>query len=245
MILACVFAPFTFIAFVFVGMFAAVPFAIYNAIVVRRSNTTPGNAMEDTSCKNNILAVPASHGKSHPEKNRPETTINEYFVSINVINRDTYKKLKWHFVSKGENLLLVAGLLLGIMAAIRGIAEQQYMPMAFGIFCALLIATNLVVKPERIIKINLQRAQETTGQTDLEIITSFTDEKIKLHNITTGNTTYLGYDAIKRIVETKDMYILFSKANQFVLVDKTTLIQQQNTEDFKQFLRDKCKHVSI
>ena len=93
------------------------------------------------------------------------------------------------------------------------------------------------------VKINLARVQENEGTTELKVITSFTDDKIQIHHVNTGNTSNLSYDVINRFVETKNMYTLFTKAHQFVVVNKASIIQDHENEDFIRFIKDKCKNI--
>lgn len=237
-VLACVFAPFTFFAFIYVGIFAAIPFAIYNFITIRRSCVSPESVEVNISYKDNN-ATTILHEEDSPHQAAP----GEYFSSKSIINRDAYEEFKWHFISKNEKLMCGIIIFCSVMVVIFGVGERYYAFILLGILGLFVTGIRLVVTPEQIVKINLQRTQEATGFTDVEVITSFTDEKIKIYNVTTGNTTHLSYDAINRLAETKNMYILFSKANQFALVNKTTLMQEQKTEAFTWFLRDKCKHI--
>ena len=219
-ILAWVFAPLTFAALVLVGMVVAIPFAIYNIVIIKRGHETPKSP----------LVV---------------TTYDEYFTSSAIINRDTLKKIKWSF--SGKHAKLICGLILAVsvMAMFWAIYERYYFFISLGVFNILLIAYRYFLYPRQVIKAILQRAKETTGHSDEEVITSFTDEKIKLYKVNTGNTTWLDYGAIVRFADMGGMYVLYTKGNQFVLVDKAQLAQRQQNEAFIGFLKNKCSDLKI
>jgi len=117
--------------------------------------------------------------------------------------------------------------------------------IGLGVFNILFIVYRYFVYPRQVIKVILQRAKETTGYSDEEVVTSFTDEKIKLYKVATGNTTWLDYGAIVRFADMGGLYVLYTKGNQFVLVDKAQLAQRQQNEAFIGFLKNKCSDLKI
>ena len=67
--------------------------------------------------------------------------------------------------------------------------------------------------------------------------------EIKSHNIRTGGEVYVGYDSVARDVETKNFYVLRTKARQSIIIDKAGMIQAQKSDAFIRFLRSKCKNA--
>jgi hypothetical protein len=51
----------------------------------------------------------------------------------------------------------------------------------------------------------------------------------------------MDYAVICRFVETENMYTLFTKAEQFIVVNKESLMKAQSNEDFIKLIMSKCK----
>ena len=96
---------------------------------------------------------------------------------------------------------------------------------------------------KREIKIQLQRQQEREGTPELNLAISFSEDKIKSHNIRAGGEVYVGYDSVARVVETKNFYVLRTKAKQDIIINKASMIQAQKSDAFIRFLRGKCKNA--
>ena len=153
------------------------------------------------------------------------------------------EKIKWHFTSKKDRITQGVGLFCGVMTLIWSIGEQLYVLTPIILIGTFVIGMLVFISPRRTVKTTLQRIKETTGEDQLELVTSFTDESIKIHYVKSGNDSQLGYDSITRFVDTKDLYILFSKGQQFVLVNKDTLTRENENDDFVRFIKEKCKNV--
>jgi len=71
----------------------------------------------------------------------------------------------------------------------------------------------------------------------------FLEEIIKTQNVNTGNTTEIEYKHFKRFVKTKNLYVLFTKANMFLVVKKSSINKVQDKIKFSQFIKSKCINV--
>jgi len=57
------------------------------------------------------------------------------------------------------------------------------------------------------------------------------------------SAVYFDYYSITKFVETQNTYILFAKNKHIIVVNKTILVEEQKSEWFLRFLREKCKDV--
>jgi len=163
----------------------------------------------------------------------------DYFEVESIVNKDTYNELMWHRIPKSVKILVVIILFGCTMSAIGG----HYDAAVSGLAMVVIFSLMLLFAHKRNVKITLQRQKEREETSELKLAISFLDEEIKIHNLRAGGAIYVNYDSIARFVETKNLYVLFTKANQFVAVNKTILIQEQKRKDFIRFVKDKCKNV--
>jgi len=161
------------------------------------------------------------------------------FEMESTVNKDTYHELMWHMIPKTVKIIVAIVLLGSTISAIGG----HYEAAVSGLAMAVIFSVAMLFAHKRGIKTTLQRQKECEGTPELKLAISFLDENIKIHNLRAGGAIYVNYDSMARFVETKNFYALFSKANQFVVVNKTNLIQEQKSKDFIRFLKDKCKNV--
>ena len=108
----------------------------------------------------------------------------------------------------------------------------------------LVIQTNIQA-PSTAIAYNLKVMREEAEIPELRCTTSFADDKVKIYWDHTGGIGRIRYNDIDRLVETENIYALFTKANQLILVNKPKLIQEQKSEDFIYFIRNKCKTIHL
>jgi len=94
--------------------------------------------------------------------------------------------------------------------------------------------------------LQLKRIEEVEGACFIEKTVSFTAEKIKIHNTAAKSgqgTTFLEYGVIERIAITSNMYTLFSKANLFVVINRTSLAAEKKEQEFIDFIRENCVNL--
>ena len=123
--------------------------------------------------------------------------------------------------------------------------ETSFIPGLICVAAGTCIVIAVLRQIKAIEKIALQRIKEVSGKNEIECTTEFTKDKINTYNITNGAASEINYHDIARVVETENMYTLFTKANQFVVANKNNLIEQDENENFKQFIREKCKNVKL
>jgi len=167
----------------------------------------------------------------------------EQFETKYIINQATYKELKWHLISTQDWISGALRIPFFVIIAVLGFEFRIVAILLAGIFLTAFLIIEILLVPKRVAQVNLQRAQESTGTTDLEVLTSFTNDGVKTFNFSTNGTATFNYNNFIRFAETKNMYILFTKASQFVVVNKKTLAQEGKTKEFRQFIRSKLPKI--
>ena len=168
----------------------------------------------------------------------PEIKFEAIFETNIEVTKDTYNELMWKFIPKVIKIIVPIILLGCVLSAIGG-----YYEAITGIIMTIVFILALIYFQKREIKIQLQRQQEREGTPELKLAISFSEDKIKSHNLRAGGAVYVDYDSIAKFVETKNYYVLRTKANQNIIINKAAMIQTQTSEDFIRFLKDKCKNV--
>lgn len=169
----------------------------------------------------------------------------EYFETKTIINFKAYKEIKKYTLPTWRKTILVIFPISLIILSIfcynlfdKG--DSGYTLVLFALGVSLPIIRFMLVKKNE--KLLFERNTET-GFADFENIVSFTDDKVKVYNVHTNGTSYLLYNVIARFEESKHFYILITKANLFILVNKLTLTQEQKEKDFLSFIKEKCINV--
>lgn len=158
------------------------------------------------------------------------------FETKSIISENSIKELKLYLISPRQKITAFLGILLSIWASI-------YFGSAFFIMLIFIFISIIPLSIKQNIKIIIKRMQETTNAKECECTTSFGDESLTMTNHSTNGTTNICYDNIKRLVETKNYYALFTKAEQFVLVNKKDIDQAQKKEEFISFIKSHCKNL--
>jgi len=233
-VLACVLFPFTFIAFIYAGLFGTIPFAVYNVVLIRRNHANSETLSENGHFEKNTAAL-------HEDNSWHEAA--GYFESKIIITEDIYNELKWIIV---PSITKIAWLVISL-AAIGFVAGAFYTRNYIAAIICLVVGVAFSLKcvqvPKSFVRSMMERDRETSGGAEACRVVSFHDDKIHVHNENTGGKVYLNYDSIVRFVDTKSTYTLITKTNQFVPVNKITLTQKNKNEVFIHFLKDKCKNA--
>ena len=168
----------------------------------------------------------------------------ENFENKVTINNKTFRELRRHLHLKrpSEKLMVVAGTVACFSIAIADMINQNVTFAIIGFLIGIAIPVVYIVRFNLSIKKSLMRTQE--GAKEFEYIVSFMDDKLKLDDVNTEGTTYCSYDDINRLIPTKNMYMLFTINEQVIIVNKTSLLQEQKNEAFMCFIKDKCKNIS-
>ena len=166
----------------------------------------------------------------------------DYFETREVFDENTFVELERHLRNPREKRMFAIVLFSCFFALIVGIFISATVLIVSGIASSVFIAL-LFLRTRLGIQRTLERTRKSLGAEEVEYITTFADDQIKIHTLQTSATVYLNYDDISRFAETESLYALFTRANQFITVNKAGLIQEQKDEAFVQFIKDKCKNV--
>ena len=164
------------------------------------------------------------------------------FETRSVINKDTFRELEWHLWKPGYIKLYALLSLLFVGVIVYAIVSRSAQLAAIGIF-GIIVVFSVVLRYKISQRKMWERIKETTDKEEIERVVSFAEDKIVIFDPISGGTVYINYDAIRRIAETKRIYALFTKADQFVVVNYESLTHQNKNEDFIRFIKEKCANV--
>ena len=166
-----------------------------------------------------------------------------HFENESKINQKTYEELKWHLIPKKEKVTLTATLFSCVIIIIWGFYTQRYEFTIVGFVAGIFLGLLGLSARRNAIRAHLHSIEASTGTTELQVKTFFSDDEISAFNFQTEGTTTFNYDDIHRLIETKSLYVLVTKINQFLVIDKVSLAQEEKSEDFLRFIKDKCKNI--
>ena len=166
----------------------------------------------------------------------------DYFETRGVINRNIFAELKRHLKNPRDKKMFVIYSLFCFFVLILGIISSSAMLISSGVAGNILIVL-LLLRDKIEMQRTMEKIRESLGIEEIEYVITFTDDQIKIHNLQTNGTSRFIYSDINRFVETKNLYALFTRANQFITVNKNSLIQEQKDEAFIQFIKNKCENV--
>ena len=158
------------------------------------------------------------------------------FETKSIISENSIKELKLYLISSRQKIPAILGVILSIYASI-------YFRSAFFIVLIFIFISIIPFSIKQNIKIIIKRIQETTNAREYECTTSFGDESLTMINHSTNGIINICYDNIHRFVETNNYYALFTKAEQFILVNKKDIEQAQKKEEFFSFIKSHCKNL--
>lgn len=170
------------------------------------------------------------------------------FETTSAINKETFHEIKKHLIAPRDKwiyiLLAIAGILLAVGSAMITVGldssyNRPFMAIfAFGVLMTIVMSMRYFGYGNMVIKTNLNRFKES-GHTEVQMTTSFTDDKIIVQNATSGATSEFDYDVVCRCAQTKNFYTFFTKAGQFIMVNRTSLIEAGKKEGFVKFIKGK------
>ena len=166
----------------------------------------------------------------------------ERFETKNVINRGSFVELKRHLRKSSDRRFLILYPLPCLAFLILGIIFQFIFAIFVGVLGIMLVLI-LIIRGKVSQNRFWEQVKENSGTEELVQIVSFHEDNIEMHDLKTSGTVYTKYDLIDRFAETESMYALFTKANQGIIVNKAILEQEQKTEEFMRFIKDKCRNA--
>jgi len=162
-----------------------------------------------------------------------------FFTIKSVVNKETYKEIWWQLISKSEKICIAMVLFCALMAAIFFAVEGLYVFSFGAIVLALVLPLFFYRNIKKAVKLQFQRINESTGADELELDISFNVDKITIFCPMTNGTSFIEYKNLEKLVKTKNMYVLLTKARQFIAVDKAELAEKR--KEFLRFVRSKME----
>jgi len=167
----------------------------------------------------------------------------DLFETQSVINEDTFKELRKFFLPRRRRIALIMIMLFEVFLFIVAAFSGLYVLM---VVVAVLIIRSIVkylLILNKSVKLIMKRMQETEHAKEFEYTSSFCDAGIKIKNHATNAMITIYYDDINRFAETKNYYVLFTKANQLGIVNRSDIDGANKREDLINFLKCSCKNI--
>lgn len=158
------------------------------------------------------------------------------FETSTVMNKAALNDIKHHLMTSGRKAVMLAIVLLALCLTIFGIILQHTLLISLSAAAAALFIAEYFFIVNRNVKQFLKRLEESQHIREYSYTTSFTDEGMKIINHTTGNSFNIFYGDIRSVQETARYYLVFTRANQFTLVDRIAIDTAGKREAFRAFL---------
>ena len=140
---------------------------------------------------------------------------------------------------KSQKIYVALVLAVAVMLAIFGAVSGKYLVLFCAIVFAVVFPFFCYLEIKKAVKLYFQRISESTGANELELEISFNDDKIVIYCVNSNGTTFIEYKSIVEFVKTKNMYLMFTKARQFVAIDKTAFAEAEERRSFLKFLESR------
>lgn len=115
-------------------------------------------------------------------------------------------------------------------------------------FLCAIVFTALVMMPylgyRQSVKVILDRIRENCPDGRQEAESYFDQEGIHLRNLTNGANSVLAYSSLAYVGQSKNLFFIMTKSQQFFLVFKDCLTQEQQ-ESFLPFLKEHCPKLKV
>ena len=164
-----------------------------------------------------------------------------HFTIKSIVSKETYKEIKWHLISKSDKIHLAIMLFGALMLIIMGVVSGKFIISAAAVVVTAAFLFAWYRNMKKAVKLQFQRINESTGADELELEISFNDDKITIFCTRTNGTSFIDYINLNRFVKTKNMYVLFTKAKQFIVIDKAALAEKGMRKEFLRFIRSKME----
>ena len=165
------------------------------------------------------------------------------FQTQSVINESTFRALRKYLMPRKQKLFFFACIaLFAVLLVISIITKYNsvIVVLALGI---IVLTTEYFILLNRLVKISVNRLQETAHSKESLHETSLTDTGFKMINHSTNGAAIIDYNDIVRFVETEKFYALFTKANQFGIINRQTIDEANKKEALVTFLKERCKKI--
>lgn len=167
----------------------------------------------------------------------------ETFETSALINEGTMKEVKYHLLSPRRKTVILVIVLAAALLLVLAIAVQStVLTVAAAVALPLFILEYFYIQ-HRNGKLMLKRIEETAHVRELRYTTSLVDSGIQITNHITGGNTVISYGDIRRVKETRSFYIVFTKAEQFTLLNRAAIDSAGKREALRAFLQSRCRDL--
>lgn len=142
------------------------------------------------------------------------------FESIGKLDEAFLREAWWALFGRRNKrvsllFLLTVLVMLGFVLY-AGIRELVWLPFAMAAVFLLVDVWHIF----RQRKLSLERMREVNGRPETRITTRFLEDGVQQHNLDTGGTAKLAYDALDRLYETDSYLLLHTKSDQVAVAFK-------------------------
>jgi hypothetical protein len=164
------------------------------------------------------------------------------FEATSTINETVVKEIEKYIISTNSIKIFVVLPLLCVVIAYQLVMldHPNYVWAIIALLVGILIPIIYVISIKKGMATAMARLREEGFSEMLSAIT-FTEDNIKIHNITSGATINYEYSSVAKVAETENLIAMFTKANQLIVINKKSLIEAEKCEDFLRFIKSKCK----
>lgn len=164
------------------------------------------------------------------------------YRTITRIDEKALKEIKPFLILTSYKILNYIGTIAGFIYGGMNIYLKEYPQAIIGFLLGFIFFITPEIRANRIIKRHLQVTQEIDGKPYVDYEISFEDNGFEATNLKTNGSAIFKFEDIKKFEATENYFYLSTKANQFVLVDKRKLSQQDLVKLLK-LLEKNLKHI--
>lgn len=154
-----------------------------------------------------------------------------------------YLQLKRKTMEKSFVNTCYAAMLIVIALGILTIAKGWYTFTIVAVAALLFVLYRLIGTPIRLAAFAARKNREIHGK-DVETVNNFYEDHVLAINALTMNKTNIPYEEVKRLLQTKDLFIIGMDKGLVLLLDKNGF-EKGSKEEFVNFMKEKCVHAEV
>lgn len=152
----------------------------------------------------------------------------ECFKTTGTLNESMVREVNTCMLSKEQRYTLIGCIIIFALLFMYCIARRYEILGAVVFTSAIfLVYYYTYVLKKQSLKLNIARLREISGAEGYQMSTWFDHTGINIQNYMTNATSKIQAVHFRRVAETENLYIIFTKANQYMLVFKNCLDEAQ------------------
>ncbi|MBU3107354.1 YcxB family protein [Clostridium gasigenes] len=163
------------------------------------------------------------------------------FETTGIINDEVLKELKNYLVPSKLKIFIKIMVIICALLGLISIFISGVLPVIFFLAAGIFIAEYFYAI-NKFYKTVMHRMEETVGKMETKYKVYFDEVGAIVNNLDTGAKGHMKYNIFVRFVETPNVYVIFTKANQFIIIFKNCL-DEGKVNDFKIFIKEKCENL--